>query len=636
MAPLPGPPEPGATSVRAERIRAIAMPRVRMVAIGMTCALFVSLAYAIVVQRDAFVVASTATSLAVSAMVWWAILRQRLRPARANFVIYLLWLCLTVSVLGSILATADPEFDSVLGILFAGYGAVQLDRRLIFAAFAPIGTLWLAISVWRRSDDVSFIMMFAAVALGVLLHVTLRRFVHDVEALQAEADARAAELAAALRAAEREIEDRKRAEAEREIAEAEREQLHAQFVAAQRMEAVGTLAGGVAHDLNNVLAVIMAVAEYVQGEVSAELRAEIDQITEACQRGADLTRNLVGYARGGRYRNERVAIDDVAKHVSRLLQRTIPKRVALRTELAKATVIGDAAQLGQVVLNLCLNSVDAIPDHGEIVVAVREVDLDAGDAAPVKLAAGRYVRVEVTDDGSGMDATVQARVFEPFFTTKGVGQGSGLGLAMVYGTVRAHHGAIALRSAPGAGTTVSIYLPVAEAAADAEGLGASLSGAGRRVLSASSPSHPIAAEPPRRPSRPIPRRPIVLLIDDEPGVRVSTKRLLESEGYEVVAVESGEQGVAAYRQRPGEIAVVLLDMAMPGMTGRECFAQLRAIDPSARILIASGYSSSGEAQACLRDGALGYLSKPVARTALTAAIATAARGQQVGALVALT
>ncbi len=646
---MPGPDQPApprdlssalldVAGVQDERLRAIALPRVHMVAIAMTCSLVLALGYAIGVQRNAGVAGLVTIPATMSGAVWWMVRRDRIAPARANLIIYLLWMCVSAAVLGSIILTDAAEYDSVMAVLFAGYGAVQLDRRLVIAAFLPIGALWLAVSLWHIDDHFSLIVLLASVALGALSHVTLRRFVRDLEQLQLEADAHAAALAVALAAAEREIEDRKRAEAEREIAEAEREQLHAQFVAAQRMEAVGTLAGGVAHDLNNVLAVILAVAEYVQGEVSEELASEIAQITEACQRGAELTRNLVGYARGGRYRNERVAIDDVAKHVSRLLQRTIPKRIVLRTELERTTVIGDAAQLGQVVLNLCLNSADAIPDHGEIVVAVNEVDLDAIEAAKIKLAPGRYACIQVSDDGTGMEPAVVTRVFEPFFTTKGVGQGSGLGLAMVYGTVRAHHGAIAVHSEPGDGTTMSIYLPIAPssaAVASAPGIAIPPSGPAIAVPRPARPAADADDDRPKRASRPI-QKPLVLLIDDEPGVRVSTKRLLESEGYEVLAAESGDVGVALYEARPGAFAVVLLDMAMPGMTGRECFTRLRALDPSARILIASGYSTSGEAQACLRDGALGYLSKPVARTALAAAIATASRGQRVGAMVEFT
>ncbi|MCE9575692.1 MAG: response regulator [Deltaproteobacteria bacterium] len=636
----------GVAGVRNERLRAITLPRVHMVAVAMTCSVALALVYAITVQRSVSIAAFSGVTVVVSSTVWWLVRRDRIAPARANLVIYLMWMCVSVAVLGSIAVTDDPGYDAVMAVLFAGYGAVQLDRKLVIAAFVPMGALWIAVSVWHIADEFSLIVLLASVALGVLSHVTLRRFVSDVEQLQIEADARSAQLAVALAAAEREIEDRKRAEADREIAEAEREQLHAQFVAAQRMEAVGTLAGGVAHDLNNVLAVILAVAEYVQGEVSEELANEVAQITEACQRGAELTRNLVGYARGGRYRNERVALDDVAKHVSRLLQRTIPKRIALRTELERATVMGDAAQLGQVVLNLCLNSVDAIPDHGEIVVAVNEVDLDAIEAAKVKLAPGRYVCVQVSDDGTGMEPAVVARVFEPFFTTKGVGQGSGLGLAMVYGTVRAHHGAVAVHSEPGEGTTMSIYLPATAPAAVASAPGIALPASAPGIaVPVSTPAIAVPAAPrapaappeerASRASRPI-IKPVVLIIDDEPGVRASTKRLLESEGYDVLTAESGDLGVSLYEQRPNGIAVVLLDMAMPGMTGRECFTKLRAIDPTARILIASGYSTSGEAQACLRDGALGYLSKPVARTALAAAIATASRGQRVGAMVEFT
>jgi two-component system, cell cycle sensor histidine kinase and response regulator CckA len=484
-------------------------------------------------------------------------------------------------------------------VMVIANGTVQLSRRYVIVPSLLVAVAWLAVAV--SHDQLGFQGLFVVVtlALGWLAHTADRAFVDDVERLRELAEAKTRELATALDETKREM-------SERERAEQERERLREQFVAAQKMEAIGTLAGGLAHDMNNVLGGILSLAELVRAETTGETaRADLDGIIAACRRGGEMTRNMVAFSRRGTYRKERIDLEQVARQVVSMLTRSAPKRIQITLEMAGSLAVdGDAAQLAQALLNLCLNSIDAIASDGVIAVALRAVTFDP-DPAPNDLPPGSYVALSVRDTGAGMTEATAARMFEPFFTTKPLGSGTGLGLAMVYGAVQSHGGTIVVDSAPERGTQITIYIPAATL-----------------------PGKPVS--PPA--VHATPKRGRVLVVDDEPGIRNTSRRILERHGYEVVDAESGAQAIEQLRGNPD--VVVVLDMSMPGMGGAECFRKLRAIDPGVRVLLVSGYAIQDEIRECLQDGACGFVPKPFSLSALLDAVDTIARGDQLPLLEA--
>ncbi|MBT7162136.1 MAG: response regulator, partial [Victivallales bacterium] len=267
-----------------------------------------------------------------------------------------------------------------------------------------------------------------------------------------------------------------------------------------------------------------------------------------------------------------------------------------------STTTGDPAQLQGALLNLGINAGDAMAEGGEVVFATEVVNLNEefSRSLPYDVAPGRYLRISVTDTGKGMDEETLGHIFEPFFTTKGVGEGTGLGLAAVYGTVRSHEGAIEVQSEPGQGSTFVLHLPLTESP-----VGRDRDGPGRRQC----------AEGTAR----------ILLVDDEECVRISCARILGRLGYEVVACEDGAEAVEYYRQSWEDVDLVLLDMMMPRMNGRDAFLAMREINPDLKTLLLSGFGKDRRIQAILDEGVLGFIQKPFPRDALTERVAEALR-----------
>ena len=401
----------------------------------------------------------------------------------------------------------------------------------------------------------------------------------------------------------RDISDRKKAEEEKE-------KLQEQLIHAQKMEAIGTLAGGIAHDINNVLTMIMGCSSVIKDSLSMSdaINENIDDIIIAAQRGATLTKNLLGFARKGRYRTEAIDVNQTVNDVEQILRRTISKKVTIVKSLEAdiRDVEGDPNQIAQVLINLCLNAADAISvsGHGQLKIITRNAMLDQEDAVTrFKLKPGHYVKLEVSDNGIGIDKESRQRVFEPFYTTKPVGKGTGLGLAMVYGTVRNHGGFVDLQSEKGQGTTMTVYLPA--------------------ILDR---SPRIAAEPVKE--EPRCGTGTVLVVDDEPIIRSMSKRLLGRLGYDLLLAENGEAAVQIFKENHAKIDLVLLDLIMPYMDGHECFHKLIEIDPDARILICTGHADRDEVEGLLRNGALGLIEKPFDIHILGDAVASAIRGRK--------
>ncbi|MDD2308644.1 MAG: response regulator [Desulfuromonadaceae bacterium] len=377
--------------------------------------------------------------------------------------------------------------------------------------------------------------------------------------------------------------------------------LQAQLFQSQKMDVVGQLAGGVAHDFNNMLAVIMAVAELLKRRLSGDEKNNkmVDTIIEAATRSAGLTRELLNFTSKRTSASTPVHINDTITAVMSLLERTIDKQIKLTTRLESGTpfVMGDQTQLQNALLNLGVNARDAMPQGGTLTYATTGVELDeaACRLRGISLAPGRYLEIAVSDSGTGMTKAVMEHVFEPFFTTKEVGKGTGLGLAAVYGTVRSHRGEICVQSEPGVGSVFKIYLPMME--------GGML--------------------PPRSDTDVVSGKGGVLLVDDEEILRDVGRELLEDLGYTVYLAENGVQALDVFAAHRGEISLVMLDMNMPEMGGKDAFLLLREQDPELKVLFCSGFSREGTGDELVGMGASGFIQKPYNRGELSRAVAEA-------------
>ncbi|HXE56427.1 MAG TPA: ATP-binding protein, partial [Gemmatimonadales bacterium] len=357
---------------------------------------------------------------------------------------------------------------------------------------------------------------------------------------------------------------------------------------AQKMEAVGRLAGGVAHDFNNLLTSMLGYADLVLAELPAghPVRADVEEIQRAGQRAASLTRQLLAFSRRQVTRPRPVSLNTVVLDVERMLRRLLGEDVRLTLELAPrlGTVLADPAQLEQVIVNLAVNARDAMPEGGELSIATADVELTEetvrgyGFGPP-----GPYVTLTVRDTGVGMSEEVKARIFEPFFTTKELGRGTGLGLATVYGIVKQFGGYIWVESAPGQGSTFTVFFPRV-----------------RDTGSESAPEHPGTV--PTGTER-------ILLVEDEPAVRGMARRALEALGYRVVEAESGAEALARLAGA-GAIDLLVTDVIMADVTGPELAMRIRQERPGLRVLFISGYPDTLRARQVELMPDAAYLQKP--------------------------
>jgi PAS domain S-box-containing protein len=370
----------------------------------------------------------------------------------------------------------------------------------------------------------------------------------------------------------------------------ERKQFEQRLRQSEKMRAIGELAGGVAHDFNNQLMGVSGYADLLLLKHGADPDDAhfIEQIQLAVRRASSLTQQLLTFSREENELSEVVALHAVIAETIGMLERSIDKKVGIVPQLSAASqaVFGDSSRLQSAILNLALNARDAMPNGGQLRIATSNVTLDAEfcrrQTLPIE--PGDFILLEVADDGEGMPREVLDRAFEPFFTTKPKGKGTGLGLAAVYGVVRSHRGAINVYSEVGKGTVVRVYLPLH-----------------------SGKAKPVAdtLELP-----PLPRGLRVMVVEDEEPLRRVTGLTLSRLGCEVVSFENGTRAVEHYATAWENIDLVLLDMCMPAMDGTQTFHALRKINPRANVLLASGYSVAGDAQALLQAGARGFVQKP--------------------------
>jgi signal transduction histidine kinase/CheY-like chemotaxis protein len=392
---------------------------------------------------------------------------------------------------------------------------------------------------------------------------------------------------------------------ERKAVEAERAGLEAQLRESQKMEAVGTLAGGIAHDFNNILAGMTGYAHLAIDAVPAksQLRGDLEQVLKSIDRATSLVKQILAFSRRSEAECHAVEIGRVVEETLDLLRASISSTIEIHRKIDReaGTVMADATQLQQIVMNLCTNAADAIGQgSGVIEVALTRVELGAADTATrPDLAPGSYVKLSVSDSGAGMDAATRARVFEPFFTTKEPGKGTGLGLAVAHGILREHGGAIEVDSAPGRGTTLTVLLPRAEAVE-------------RGVA---------------RADREIPRgHEQILLVDDEAAIVHSEKRLLERLGYKVEAVTSSFGALEAFRAAPEEFDLVITDQAMPKLPGMALAQEILKLRGDTPIILCSGFSEVAGAEDAMAAGIREFMTKPIRPDDLARAVRRALDG----------
>jgi signal transduction histidine kinase/ActR/RegA family two-component response regulator len=358
--------------------------------------------------------------------------------------------------------------------------------------------------------------------------------------------------------------------AERERSEAERRGLEEQLVQSQKLESIGTLAGGVAHDFNNLLTVIGGNAQLGLARLpsDAPVRERLVEIEKASDRAATLTRQLLAFSRRQQLERKSISLNDTIHEIMKLLRRVIGADIEVRFNAAVRlpSVFADPSQVEQVVMNLAINARDAMPEGGKIIIETNDVMLDEVYLHNHPLAKpGRYAEIKLSDSGIGMDAQTRARIFEPFFTTKEVGKGTGLGLSMVYGIIKQHEGLIEVYSEVGHGTNFKIYLPVAEKAIAAaiDQTQAPLRGGSETIL----------------------------LAEDEEPLRVLARSVLEELGYAVLLASNGQEAVDVYTANREQIDLVILDVVMPRMGGHEVYEQIRESGSEVPVIFMTGYSA---------------------------------------------
>ncbi len=369
-------------------------------------------------------------------------------------------------------------------------------------------------------------------------------------------------------------------------AEAENRRLNEQLLQTHKMESLSTLAGGIAHDFNNLLMGIQGHVSLMSVDMDPFNRdaENIKAIEKYIQSATDLTKQLLGLARGGKYEAKPINLNALVRDSAALFGRTRKElQIHTNTMPGPLTVEADKRQIERVLTNIYINACQAMPDGGELYLETTIVEMNAADCKPYQVAAGRYAKVSITDSGIGMNAATLRRIFDPFFTTKKKGRGTGLGLASAYGIIRNHSGFITVHSEVGRGTTFNIYLPASDKEVDQDV-------PAKKVLLKGSET--------------------VLLVDDEEMIHHVCTAMLETMGYLVVAARSGKQAVDAVRQNMPGIDLVILDLTMPGMDGGQTFDCIREIQPAMPVILSSGYAVNGQVKKIMQKGCNGFIQKP--------------------------
>ena len=372
----------------------------------------------------------------------------------------------------------------------------------------------------------------------------------------------------------------------------EHKKLEAQLRHAQKMEAIGTLTGGIAHDFNNILTAIIGYGSILRLKMNQDdpLKKNADQIVLSAERASNLTQSLLTFSRKLVITLKPVNVNEIIGRVGKLLRRLIGEDIEFSTRLTTddTTVVADSGQLEQVLVNLATNARDAMPDGGSLTIATELVDIGRDFISAHGYGKqGAYTQITVTDSGCGFDEDTRARIFEPFFTTKEVGKGTGLGLSIVYGIIKQHNGFINCSSSPGRGATFTVYLPVAR------------------------PSGDIATMEQTKTEIPRGGSETVLIAEDDREVRKLTRAVLEDFGYTVIEAEDGEEAVTRFREHQDRIRLLLFDVVMPRMNGKEAYDEIRKIRPAIRVIFTSGYNKALVRKKGIREENLDIVMKPI-------------------------
>lgn len=462
----------------------------------------------------------------------------------------------------------DPAVEIVMVTAYS-----DLDPREIARRVPPVEKLLYIQKPFHPQEIVQF-----SCSLGRKWRVE-REFL----ALRRELEEKVEERTAALMETNRLLEVQIR---ERERAEEERRKLEFTLQHAHKMKAIGTLAGGIAHDFNNLLMGIQGRVSLMELGAGAgdPHREHLKSIEKIIKRGADLTKQLLGFARGGKYEVAPTDLNELIRSSTELFSHT-RKEILLRRYFAPDlwTVEVDRSQVEQALLNIYLNAWQAMPDGGELHLRTANVVIGEEYVKPFRVQPGKYVKVSITDTGVGMTEEVRRRCFEPFFTTRETGEGTGLGLASAYGITKNHGGIINVYSEVGEGTTFTLYFPASGKEVETRAVDE-----GRIVRG----------------------RGTILLVDDEEMIIEVGAGILKALGYEVLVARSGSEAVEIYEHYREDVALVILDMIMPGEGGEETFERLKAADPWVKVLLSSGYSINGRAARILEGGCSGFIQKP--------------------------
>ena len=366
-------------------------------------------------------------------------------------------------------------------------------------------------------------------------------------------------------------------------------ELEEQLSQSQKMETVGQLAGGIAHDFNNILGAILGYANMLKHELptDSKLFHYAKSIEESAVKAAELTHQLLAYSRQGKYNPEPVNFNTIIKNSINILSHSIKNEIDtfLFLDDDLLSVEADRTQMEQMIMNICLNANDAMPNGGKLTITTKNIYLDREFLKNrPKSRPGKYVMVEISDTGIGMSEKIKQKIFEPFFTTKKEGKGTGLGLSMVYGIVKNHNGFIDVESEEGVGTKFTIYFPATTEKEIIKQWETSITPTGNNEL--------------------------ILIIDDDKNIRDLLEDLLVNNGYRAASASNGEEGVKLFNKFKEDVSLIILDLVMPGMNGEEVFIKLKELDPFVKVIISTGYASEEQASRMLKQGAKGLLRKP--------------------------
>ena len=372
-----------------------------------------------------------------------------------------------------------------------------------------------------------------------------------------------------------------------------RKKTERQLIQSQKMEAVGTLAGGIAHDFNNMLAGIQGNVEIIRHQISPQSphQKRLSIISQIVQRGAKLSGQLLGYARGGQTELCEINLNNLVEDTLDMFGHA-HQQISIETRLSPDTpgVSGDRTQIEQVLLNLIINAVHAMPAGGHLVIETHATVLSANDKREYEIIPGRYAMFSVRDTGHGMDQETQKQIFEPFFTTKAQGQGTGLGLASTYGIVKNHKGYIEVFSDPGEGSQFNVLLPASDCIDESAGVHETKTEKGSETI---------------------------LIVDDEAAFLDVGRDMLMLLGYTVITAGNSDEAIARFEEQNGNVGLVIMDMIMPGAAVDGTIRRLRKIDPAVRVLLSSGYSQNGELARKLMQDCNGFIQKPFRLTSLS-------------------